>query len=446
EPNFSCPQCRETIPQRPLHPNYQLGNLVELVKRLRPPAGPVPEGQPGCKRHQEALKLFCQEDQAPICVVCDRSRGSEVHTVVPIEEAAQEYKEKLQGALGPLREQLEEALVLRSEEEEKTAEWQREVQARREMIAGEFNKLHTLLREEEQLLLQRLAEEERETLQRLQENVTKLSQQSASLQQLIAEMEGKCQQLVAELLKDVKSTLSRSENMKLQGPEAICTDLQRGYKICLDLREALNRFAAKKRSHCDLEQHAEEIQLSPVDMTLDPDTANPWLVLSEDRKRVRDGDTRQDLPDNPERFDTSVCVLGAEGVMGGRRYWEVEVGDKTAWDLGVCVTYTPENGYWVVLLRDGEYEAGTSPLFPLPVSARPSRVGVFLDYEAGKVSFYNVTDRSHLFTFTGTFSGMLCPFFSPGLDDGANTAPLTICPAPAHAGGNGGTMSWDSSP
>ncbi|XP_075765596.1 E3 ubiquitin-protein ligase TRIM11-like isoform X5 [Pelodiscus sinensis] len=464
EPKFSCPQCRVTILQRHLRPNYQLGNLVELVKCLRPPAGPVPEGQPGCKRHQEALKLFCQEDQAPICVVCDRSREHRAHTVVPIEEAAQEYKEKLQGALGLLREQLEEALGLRSEEEEKTAEWQRTVQAKREMIAGEFNKLHTLLREEEQLLLQRLAEEERETLQRLQENVTKLSQQSASLQQLIAEIEGKCQQLVAELLKmkgccpdrelllllppgdhtehrfsfsfqDVKSTLSRSENMKLQGPEAICTDLQRGYKICLDLREALNRFA--------------------VDMTLDPDTANPWLVLSEDRKRVRDGDTRQDLPDNPERFDTSVCVLGAEGVTGGRRYWEVEVGDKTDWDLGICresvsrkgeVTYTPENGYWVVLLRDGEYEAGTSPLLPLPVSARPSRVGVFLDYEAGKVSFYNVTDRSHLFTFTGTFSGMLCPFFSPGLDDGANTAPLTICPAPAHAGGNGGTMSWDSSP
>nr|XP_014436661.1 zinc finger protein RFP-like [Pelodiscus sinensis] len=114
EPKFSCPQCRETILQRHLRPNYQLGNLVELVKRLQLPAGPVPKGQPGCKRHQESLNLFCQEDQAPICVVCDRSREHRAHTVVPIEEAAQEYKEKLQGALGPLREQLEEALVLRS--------------------------------------------------------------------------------------------------------------------------------------------------------------------------------------------------------------------------------------------------------------------------------------------------------------------------------------------
>ncbi|XP_074917439.1 E3 ubiquitin-protein ligase TRIM11-like [Chelonoidis abingdonii] len=110
------------------------------------------------------------------------------------------------------------------------------------MITGEFNKLHTLLREEEQLLLRSLEEEERETLQRLQENVTKFSQQSSSLQQLITEIEEKCQQPVVELLKDVKSTLSRSENVKLQEAEAVSTDLKNVYKISLDMREALKRF------------------------------------------------------------------------------------------------------------------------------------------------------------------------------------------------------------
>ncbi|XP_065419354.1 E3 ubiquitin-protein ligase TRIM11-like [Chrysemys picta bellii] len=111
------------------------------------------------------------------------------------------------------------------------------------MIAGEFKKLHTLLREEEQLLLQSQEEKERKTLQRLQENVTKLSQQSSFLQELIAEIE-KCQQPVFELLKDVKSTLSRSENVKLQEPEAVSTDLKTVYKISLDMREALKRFEA----------------------------------------------------------------------------------------------------------------------------------------------------------------------------------------------------------
>ncbi|CAM5104831.1 unnamed protein product, partial [Natator depressus] len=179
------------------------------------------------------------------------------------------------------------------------------------------------------------------------------------------------------------------------------------------------------------------------DVTLDPDTANPDLILSEDRKRVRDGDTRQDLPDKPERFDPCVCVLGAEGFAGGRRYWEVEVGDKTRWDLGVCRESVSRKGefthkdYWRLILRDGEYSACTSPSTPLPVSVRPGRVGIFLDYEAGEVSFYNVTDGSHLFTFTDTFSGTLRPYFYPGLNTGGtNAAPLIICPVPAPAGGN----------
>ncbi|XP_044839036.1 E3 ubiquitin-protein ligase TRIM39-like [Mauremys mutica] len=424
--DVSCPQCRETVQQGNLRPNRKLANVVEMVKRLSLQAAKGAGEERVCGEHQETLKLFCEEDQTSVCVVCHLSRAHRDHRVVPIKEAAQEYKEKLQGGLGPLRKELEVALALMSAEEKKTTEWQGKVKNRREMIAGEFNKLHTLLREEEQLLLQSLEEEERETLQRLQENVTKLSQQSSSLQQLITEIEEKCQQPVVEMLKDVKSTLSRSENVKLQEPDAVSTDLKNLYKISLDMREALQRFG--------------------VDVTLDPDTAHPYLVLSEDQKRVRLGYKRQDLPDNPERFDRCPCVLGAEGFTGGRCYWEVEVGDKTRWTLGVCresvsrkgqVTYTPGNGYWAVLLRDGGYKACTSPITPLSVSVRPSRVGIFLDYEAGEVLFYNVTDRSHLFTFTDTFSGKLHPYFCPGLNTvGTNTAPLIICPVPAQAGGN----------
>ncbi|XP_030399608.1 E3 ubiquitin-protein ligase TRIM39-like isoform X2 [Gopherus evgoodei] len=422
---LTCPQCRARFQKGEFRPNTQLNNIIQKVKQLGSKPG---KGQKEklCERHEECLKLFCDEDGETICLVCEKSRDHKSHTVVPIEEAAQEYKEKLQGALGPLRKELEEALVLTSKEKKKTTEWQGKVKNRREMIAGEFNKLHTLLREEEQLLLQSLEEEERETLQRLRKNVTKLSQQSSSLQELITEMEEKCQQPVVELLKDVKNTLSRTENVKLQEPEAVSTDLKNMYKISLDMREALKRLG--------------------VDVTLDPDTANPELVLSEDRKCVTYGDKRQDLPNNPERFDPCACVLGAEGFAGGRRYWEVEVGDKPEWALGVCresvsrkgdVTLSPEDGFWAVWLRDGGYEAGTPIPTPLPVSVRPSQVGIFLDYEAGEVSFYNVTDRSHLFTFTDTFSGKLRPYFSPSvIAGGTNAAPLIICPVPAQAGGN----------
>ncbi|XP_067417492.1 butyrophilin subfamily 1 member A1-like [Emydura macquarii macquarii] len=185
-------------------------------------------------------------------------------------------------------------------------------------------------------------------------------------------------------------------------------------------------------------------QLYAVDMTLDPDTAHPNLVLSKDHKTVTYEDKRQDLPDNTKRFNTYPIVLGAKGFTGGRSYWEVEVRDKTNWTVGVCRDsvirtgknrLTPENGFWTVWLRHGKYEACTSSHRTLlPVSVRPTRVGISLDYEVGEVSFYNVTDGSQLFTFTDTLSGMLCPYFFIGYkEEGKNVAPLIICPVPAQA-------------
>uniref|UniRef100_A0A8C8VKX4 RING-type E3 ubiquitin transferase n=1 Tax=Pelusios castaneus TaxID=367368 RepID=A0A8C8VKX4_9SAUR len=351
-PELTCPQCREPFQKWEFKPNTQLNNI-------------------------ESLKLFCEEDGEAICWVCEKSRDHRWHTVVPIEEAAQDYKVKLQEALGPLRKELEQALALKSKEDEKTSEWK--VKEKREVITDEFNRLHTWLKEEEQGLLQRLAEEERETLQRLQENVTKLSQQRSSLQQLIAEIEKKCQQRAAELLK-VRDRRHRNSSSE---PGAVSTELKNVYKICLAMKEMLQRFWGewKLLSHSAI--------LCLVDMTLDPDSAHPKPVLSEDRKCVRHGDKRQDLPNTPERFDPCPCVLGTEKFTGGRRYWEVEVGDKTDWDLGVCresvsrkgeVTLSSGNGYWAVVLRNGEYETCTSSRAPIPVSVRPSRVGIFLDY------------------------------------------------------------------
>uniref|UniRef100_A0A452Q807 Erythroblast membrane associated protein (Scianna blood group) n=1 Tax=Ursus americanus TaxID=9643 RepID=A0A452Q807_URSAM len=178
--------------------------------------------------------------------------------------------------------------------------------------------------------------------------------------------------------------------------------------------------------------------LHELAVTLDPDTAHPKLILSEDRRCVKLGDRRQPVPDGPQRFDFVVSVLGAEYFTAGCHYWEVDVGNKTKWALGVCsesvsrkgkVTATPANGHWLVRQSsEKEYEALTSPQTTLRLKEPPRCVGIFLDYEAGIISFYNVTSRTHIFTFTHTFSGPLRPFFEPCLHDGGkNTAPLIIC-------------------
>ncbi|XP_029112279.1 butyrophilin subfamily 1 member A1-like [Scleropages formosus] len=162
-----------------------------------------------------------------------------------------------------------------------------------------------------------------------------------------------------------------------------------------------------------------------VDVTLDPDTAHPRLILSEDRKQVKYGDKKQDLPDNPERIDWWPCVLGKEGFSSGRYYWEVQVGDKTDWRLGVaresmnrkeCVTLNPTNGLWLIWLRNGnEYKALADPIVPLCLSVKPRKLGVYVDYEEGQVSFYNVEDKFCIYNFCGyNFTEKLFPFFWPG--------------------------------
>ncbi|CAM4561944.1 unnamed protein product [Lepidochelys kempii] len=146
----------------------------------------------------------------------------------------------------------------------------------------------------------------------------------------------------------------------------------------------------------------------PANVTLDPDTAHPYLVLSEGGKSVRCGDTRQRLPDTPERFDTVFWVLGCEGFTAGRHCWEVEVGGGRYWAVGVAresvgrkggISRSPEGGIWAVDWWWGQFRALTSPATPLTLSRAPSRIWVCLDCDRGQVTFIDAGAEAPIFTF-----------------------------------------------
>ncbi|XP_064414493.1 E3 ubiquitin-protein ligase TRIM39-like [Latimeria chalumnae] len=172
--------------------------------------------------------------------------------------------------------------------------------------------------------------------------------------------------------------------------------------------------------------------INPV--TLDPNTAHPDLTLSEDLTAVTWGSTRrEDLPDNPERFDLYPSVLGSEGFTSGRHSWVVDVEKQTYWRLGVAaesvnrkgiIILQPELGYWTVQLCGGVYSAFTDVgRTQLKVLKNPKKLQVCVDYEAGKVSFSNADDRSHIYTFTHKFKHKIFPFFYLWNEG----APLRIC-------------------
>ncbi|XP_053194293.1 E3 ubiquitin-protein ligase TRIM21-like [Scomber japonicus] len=189
-----------------------------------------------------------------------------------------------------------------------------------------------------------------------------------------------------------------------------------------------------------IEAELKRVQQYAVDVTLDPDTAHPKLILSDDGKQVNNGDVRKDLPDNPERFTLYAIVLGKQSLSSGRFYFEVQVKEKTDWDLGVAresidrkgnITLSPEDGFWTICLRnENEYGACENHLVDLSLKSRPQKVGVFVDYEEGLVSFYDVDAAALIYSFTGcSFTEKLYPFFSPNPNyGGKNSAPLIICP------------------
>uniref|UniRef100_A0A8C2Y733 E3 ubiquitin-protein ligase TRIM39-like n=1 Tax=Coturnix japonica TaxID=93934 RepID=A0A8C2Y733_COTJA len=177
-----------------------------------------------------------------------------------------------------------------------------------------------------------------------------------------------------------------------------------------------------------------------VDVTLNADTAHPRLEVSEDGKSVNDTGVIRKVPNREERFDSHLFVLAKEGYTSGRYYWEVDVGRRKNWILGVAsesvtrkgtVTLSPKKGFWVIALADGqEYWAYTDPWTRLTVSGRPQKIGIFLNISANKLAFYNAKKKTVLYTFNmggSVQKRKFVPFFSTGSGASVHdTEPLKI--------------------
>ncbi|KAJ1134729.1 hypothetical protein NDU88_001176 [Pleurodeles waltl] len=435
ETDFPCPQCRDTSKNKILRPIRQLGNIVELLKQLHTPSA-APQGENLCREHEEKLKLFCEDDQVTICVVCREAKEHRQHMVRPIPEAAQKYKKSLHDHVERLKKELKD-LQTWTAEGSRTAEELEEIFTNQtKKILNTFELLKQFLEKEKKHLLSKLEEEHEEKMIKICENLSKLEKLQSTHQDLITEMERKCQQQDEELLKDVQIILGRCDHMKAEKPQENASVQQ---TLQSRKRASLQDKLLELKATIPVELEWRYMKTYATEVTLDPDTANPWLVLSEDGKSVRDGDRAQYLPNTPQRFTKYINVLGRERLRSGRHYWEVGVGDKTDWELGVCdeavsrkgeITLSPKNGFWTVWLRDGEYKALTTPMTLLIPRVPPRTVGLFLDYEAGRLSLYNVDDRSLLFTFSrASFPPTLRPFFSPETNGGGrNAGPLRILP------------------
>ncbi|XP_069491136.1 E3 ubiquitin-protein ligase TRIM39-like isoform X2 [Ambystoma mexicanum] len=417
--NFPYPQCRETSQSKTLRPYRQLGNMVEIAKQLHASSN-TPQEENLCREHEEKLKLFCEDDQRPICVICRESRGHRAHTVLPIPEAAQEYQDKLYSHMEHLKKELKGLQEWVEEESRKASELEGNIMKQRESILSTFEHLKQFLEKEKQQLLSRLEKEQEEKMKKIQEKLTRLEEQQSTHRDLITELERKCQQQDVDLLKDVKSVLRRCSEVKALKPQEDAPGMETTLQSTTRHAHLQEKLTELKETF-PAEMDWRYMKSFEREVILDPGTAHPRLIVSADGRSVRCGARAQDLPDTPQRFTLYRCVLGREGLSSGRHYWEVEVGGSRDWELGVCdesvprkeeITGSPEEGLWTVELWDGKYKALTSPPTPLTPRVPPRVLGFFLDYEAGRLSVYDAQDRALLFTFPGApFPRTLRPFF-----------------------------------
>ncbi|XP_016352127.1 tripartite motif-containing protein 35-like [Sinocyclocheilus anshuiensis] len=370
--------------------------FLKLVQTVKMDSRSVEE--PSCSVHREKLKLFCLEDKQPVCLVCRDSQKHDNHTFRPISEAVSSYKEELKTTLKSLQIKITQGVKMREEFEKTVQHIKSQADHTEHQIKQQFEKLHQFLRDEEEATITALREEEEQKKQMMEEKLEEINRHISALSHSIKDMEEMMKASDVCFLKEFPVSMERvqiSSQPDPQTPSGALIDVPR-YLGNLPFR------VWKKMQDI--------VQNTPV--ILDPNTANPRLVLSDDLTSVKDSLLNsQPLPDNPERFDYYSCVLGSEGFNSGTYCWDVEVNESLCWSVGVTTASNQRKGRDFFNTDVWSVWYGLCEPSGFPVEQDLERVRVNLDCDRGTVSFSDPVTNTHLHTFTTTFTDTVLPFF-----------------------------------
>uniref|UniRef100_A0A8D0G0A4 RING-type E3 ubiquitin transferase n=1 Tax=Sphenodon punctatus TaxID=8508 RepID=A0A8D0G0A4_SPHPU len=399
EQRFLCPVCRQAVDCSSSPPNVMLARVVEALQTM----GDSGINQESCLEHHNPLSLFCEQDKEVICGLCGIIGNHRKHRVTPVSTV---YSRMKVGELRPL--------LTRNESD--VFKW---------VIRKEFQELHRYIDEEKASFLDSI---ERKAAR------------------LITSIEFQVKQTLGTLhkLKEVESSLEKLNNENQL--DFIRVSLRSELPQQHPAEGTFNALSFKPGFHQDdikmtVWKHLlRRVLPAPEMLKLDPVTAHPLLELFKGNTVVQCGLLYQRRDSNAERFDYSNCILTNKSFSWGKHYWEVIVGTKNHWRLGVIKGTTirkgklnklPEQGVWIIGLKEGKvYEAFNNPRVTLPLSSHPQRIGVYLHYEKGELTFYDADSPDELvpiYTFQAEFQGKLYPILDMCWHErGTNNLPIVL--------------------
>ncbi|XP_075175617.1 E3 ubiquitin-protein ligase TRIM62-like [Anomaloglossus baeobatrachus] len=461
---YSCPDCRAQYLERPaLEKNRKLENIVERFSSAQPEMeetrifctycdSPAPavrtclqceasfcekhlsrhskssehtlvepnvtlEGRK-CSTHKEVLKYYCPIDKACICVSCWVAGDHKGHDVELLDVASEKKKEKIRFVCDKMKSRRDEA-------EKRIQNLKDHVGKEEEKSAGVSHRVALLFTEI------------REKLDDLEKTIQgeiswQKDQVSLSVSILVGFVKGQLDMLIKDineleplcnitdpltfLQEDLKRGDIKDLNFDLLGHVNAAQRLDEDI-VSLELHKGFLQFADDLS---DMKKKRQFSVMEKSDILLDIDTAHNNIIISQDLRSSHTARS-QNRPDGPKRF-RSHQVLSSRSFSSGRHYWEVDVSQARSWMVGVAgeslerkvngkISYIGFNKKsWAIISEKNFFESHKNLHKPLVLNSPVRVVGVYLDYDAGRLSFYQVGDHiRHLHTFTASFSEPLYP-------------------------------------
>ncbi|KAM9425138.1 E3 ubiquitin-protein ligase TRIM39-like isoform 1-T2 [Pholidichthys leucotaenia] len=409
----SCLVCLASYCEPHLEPHHRVPSLMrhELIEPVENLEERV------CKKHGRILEFFCRDDHVCICLLCAET-DHEFHETVSVEVEANKEREDMESTKATIK-------MMMDERREKIEEFTNSSEMRNQQADKEIEgcgKLFNALMDH---------------VQKMQVNVT------VNIKEKLRKSKDKTDEMIQELHKEIAELQNKHlELEKLEQHEDHFTLLQAS-QVLLNMISEINDWtqikvytdlyvqtARRAMSHLVQTFVAELKTLTSNELTrmkqyketvtFNPSTAGCHLVVTEFGKRLKYYKTASSpSSDDSQRFQCPI-TFGRKGFTSGRHYWEVKVGLRNNWHVGVAkesvdrtaTTIKKENGFFAICKRGFDYEVCCTRYTVLHLSPRPRYIGLYLDYEEGRVSFYDVTEKLHIHSFKGeSFKEKLFPYF-----------------------------------